>query len=392
VRHKGKWVSPYMDTFMELCRAAYAETDGGSARASGAWDFPCPMADVATILVPASAAPEAAPVACCGGGQRPAAPGDAGTLAPAPEAEDSTQAAANHAPGAVTAPDVQPSPPADAAPMAGDADQAPADAEPASAEDHAEHGGDESLAPDVREDIRQDAREDIRTDDARDDWDYPETEYSDDIGSAAFIDTDADMMPTAPDMFAPDTSAPDTSGPDRSGPDTSGPDDTSFEASCMGPETVWGNAMDMEPEFEPGMAHAGPEHMADGGMDADAGDMPPYLHEAPAFDASPREHPAAAPDALSAPSALVEDRPPSLRDTPEQETGEPEPPAFPPATSGSSSEDVHSDAPAPAPAPEQPQAQPGASPAAPTGRPAAQRTPDPAPEAAQWLSLLPPKR
>jgi|GEM_PF-11838 DNA-binding transcriptional LysR family regulator len=414
VRHKGKWVSPYMDTFMELCRAAYAETDGGSARASGAWDFPCPMADVATILVPADAARDAAPAACCGNGERPAAPAEAEIFSA--ETEDCTPTATDHAPVAVTAPDVHQSPPADADSRAENEDQAPADAESAAAKDNAKHGGDEALAPGVREDIRQDARDD--------DWDYPETEYSDDIAPAVFTDPDADMMATAPDMFLPDmfaphASGPDTSVPDTSVPDTSGPDDTPFEASDMGPETVWGNAMDMEPEFDPGMPHAEPDHMANDGMDADAGSVPPYLHEDPAFDASPLEHPAAAPDAgneaalhalsqaapeiepgrgpsaglpdaPSAPSALAEERHPSLWDTPEQETGEPEPPAFPPATSGNSPAEVLTDA--PAPAPEQPQDQSDAPPAAPTGRPAAQRTPDPAPEAAQWLSLLPPKR
>lgn len=404
VRHKGKWVSPYMDTFMELCRAAYAETDGGSARADGAWDFPCPMADVATILVPAGAARDAAPVACCGGGQRPAAPGDAGTFAAA-EAEGNTQAATGHAPEAFTVPEFPPSSPADAAPMAGDYDQSPADAESAAPEEHAEHGGDEASGPDVwndvRNDVREDGRADVQADNVGDDaWDCPETACSDVGGLADFNGPDADMMTVSPD--------------------TSAPGDTFFEASFMEPETVWGNALDMEPEFEPGMAHAGPDHMADDGMDADAGDMPPYLHEDPVFDASRPKHEAAAPDAGNeaalhaapqaapeiepgrgpsaglpdapfAPSALEEDRHPSLRDTPEQETGEPEPPAFPLATSGNSPEGVLTDA--PAPAPEQPQAQSDASPAAPTGRPAAaQRTPDPAPESAQWLSLLPPKR
>jgi DNA-binding transcriptional LysR family regulator len=417
VRHKGKWVSPYMDTFMELCRAAYADTAGEGARVSGAWNFPCPMADVATILVPASASPEAAHVACCGGGQRPAAPGDAGTLATTPETDDSTPTATNHAPEAATVPDVHPSPPADAVPMAGDEDQAPEDAESAAPEGHAGYGGDEASRPGFPDDVR----DDVRTDDVGDDaWDYPETACSDAVGVAAFTDPDADMMATAPDMFLPDTSVPHASAPDTPVPHASVPDDTSFEASGMGPETVWGNAMDMEPDFDPGMAHAGPDHMADDRMDADAGSVPPYMHEDPAFDASPREHPAAAPDAgneaalhaapqaapeiepgrgpsaglpdaPSAPSALEEDRHPSLRDTPEQETSEPEPPAFPPTTSGNSPEEVLTDA--PAPAPEQPQAQPDASPAAPTGRPAAaQRTPDPAPESAQWLSLLPPKR
>lgn len=361
VRHKGKWVSPYMDTFMELCRAAYAETAGERARASGAWDFPCPMADVATILVPADAARDAAPAACCGGGQRPVEPGEAGTFAAA-EAKGNTQAA--------TVPEFPPSSPADAAPMAGDEDQAPADAESAAQEKHAEHGGDKASGPNDRNDARNDVREDARTDDVGDDaWDCPETACSDAVGLAAFTGLDADMMTVSPD--------------------TSAPDDTFFEASGMGPETVWGNAMDMEPEFDPGMAHAGPDQIADDGMDADAGDMPPYLGEDPAFDASPLEHPAVAPDVLSAPSALAADRHPPLWDTPEQETGEPEPPAFPLATSENSPEGVLTDA--PAPAPEQPQAQSDASPAASTGRPA-QRTPDPAPESAQWLSLLPPKR
>lgn len=58
-RHRGKWVSPYMDTFMELCRAACADAAGAEARPEAVWDFPCPMADVATILEPPKSAANA---------------------------------------------------------------------------------------------------------------------------------------------------------------------------------------------------------------------------------------------------------------------------------------------------------------------------------------------
>ncbi|MEG6505266.1 LysR family transcriptional regulator [Nitratidesulfovibrio sp. 1201_IL3209] len=55
VRHRGKWVPPYMDTFMALCRAACAQGTGDGA----AWDAPFPPEPVPAGDVDASAAPDA---------------------------------------------------------------------------------------------------------------------------------------------------------------------------------------------------------------------------------------------------------------------------------------------------------------------------------------------
>lgn len=92
VRHRGKWVSPYMGTFMALCRAACAQGTGAGA----AWDDPFPPEPVPAGDVDASAAPdvpghgatdldaakdaEAAPVTGVG----EAAPEDPGDAGPAP--------------------------------------------------------------------------------------------------------------------------------------------------------------------------------------------------------------------------------------------------------------------------------------------------------------------
>lgn len=358
VRHRGKWVSPYMDTFMELCRAACAEDGESVVNSEAVWDFPCPMADVATILEP--------PRSATGAAKRP----------------DSTDQPALA--------DAEVSPPAPSLPNTPDTPDTPA-VEP------------EAAPGDMPGGMVHDAAEAMR----------PE----------AVSETGPDDAPDTPDCL-PDNLllAPPTSD---STPWSDSWSDAGFmDDADSGPETVWGNPPDMAPEMDAEMVHNSfadslPDSFADSLPDVpwtcpddfsgleladapcareddaadnsghagpgDRGDMPLYAPEqAPPAGSAPEQATDTVPPA---PGLAPEVRQPSLWDLPEA----PDTLRTPAVHASDADTSDESDTPT---VPHEP-AEPTGLPATPEepARPATpERSPEPAPEAPQWLSLLPPKR
>ncbi|MDR3043482.1 MAG: LysR family transcriptional regulator [Desulfovibrio sp.] len=403
VRHRGKWVSPYMDTFMELCRTACGEAAGTGAPPEAIWDFPCPMADVATILEPPKPVPDT--------DERP------GT-ADQPLATDVMVL-----PSSPSLPDTPGTP----------------DAGPETAPDRAPYDH-----PDMRHGTWPDAEPEAQ----------PHARLH-------------DHLPGQSDDFLHGQSAPlpaPDSAPWSEPWSDSLNDQELMDDADTGPETVWGSPMDrapemdveMAPEMEPDVIPDVPWAHPDGfsGLaladepcaDGDHGpdicgdtrpgngmDMPLHAPEpvAPA-GAAPEQVPHAVPPASG---MAPETRHPSLWDMPEtsgqppvsavpapaagnaEESGTPTVPPEPPmptegTASTESAELAREFEPAILPdgagqtvqsegvespdlADQDPMALPGgqaATPQEPTRPAPPERLPEPAPEAPQWLSLLPPKR
>lgn len=370
VRHRGKWVSPYMDTFMELCRAAWANTAGDGVLPESSWDFPCPMADVATILEPPKSA------------------------ANAKERPDSTgQPALTAAVELPPAPSLPEMPDTLDAPNMPDGEHLPplAGVSPVS-------------APDVPENLA----DNLPADEPDDQSDVP-----------------------VPDALAPKNLVPKPLANDQPGSDFTSWSDSWAEQESMddadtGPETVWGGLPDMAPELDmtPGTE---PETLLDTMPEMPSGILPEAFRDLPWQDLGdcsgfdPTDGPCASeddgpdsgmdmPPHAPVPSSLADDRAePAPRAVPSAASMTPEirqPSLWDmPATSGQPPVSA-------APAPEASGTEGTEAPPAPHGqaqqneqaaqmrehaRPApaeraAESAPEPSQEAPQWLSLLPPKR
>ncbi|WMW66083.1 LysR substrate-binding domain-containing protein [Nitratidesulfovibrio liaohensis] len=392
VRHRGKWVSPYMDTFMELCRAAWANTAGDGVLPEASWDFPCPMADVATILEPPKSA------------------------ANAKERPDSTGQ-----PAEVYAVE---SPPVPSVPDAPDASDTPDTADTSDAPDTPDMPDGEQL--------------------------LPLSEVSPEHAPEQPVDLTDNLLADEPDELAPDEHTPVALVPKKLTPDELTPDDEPgglmngqpdssavpwadswaeqefMDDADTGPETVWGGLPDMAPELDmaPGME---PETLLDTVPEMPSGTLPEAFRDLPWQDLGdcsgfdPTDGPCASeddgpdsgmdmPPHAPVPSSLADDRAePAPRAVPSAASMTPEirqPSLWDmPATSGQPPVSA-------APAPEASGTEGTEAPPAPHGqaqqneqaaqmrehaRPApaeraAESAPEPSQEAPQWLSLLPPKR
>ncbi|NHZ46153.1 LysR family transcriptional regulator [Nitratidesulfovibrio liaohensis] len=412
VRHRGKWVSPYMDTFMELCRAACADAAGTKARPEAVWDFPCPMADVATILEPPKPAANAK--------ERPDSTGQPGEVyavesSPVPSVPD-----------APDAPDVSDTPDAP------DASDTPDTADTSDTPDTPDMPDGEQL--------------------------LPLTKVSPEHAPEQPVDLADNLLADEPDELAPDELAPDELAPDALVPKKLTPDDEPgglmngqpdssavpwadswaeqefMDDADTGPETVWGGLPDMAPELDmaPGTE---PETLLDTMPEMPSGILPEAFRDLPWQDPGdcsgfdPADGPCAseddgpdtsgaygpdsgmdmpqhAPESLSLPddeaepapravpaavSMTPEIRQPSLWDmsatsgqppvsaVPAPEASGPEGTEAPPAPHGQAQQNEQA-------AHIREHARP-----APAER-AAESAPEPSQEAPQWLSLLPPKR
>lgn len=255
VRHRGKWVSPYMDTFMELCRATCAEAAGTARQAEITWDFPCPMADVATIVQPPTPSLDA----------RPQPDTASQTLAPDDQAAPNAPATPGvpDAPVVAAAVDTLKTPDAPAAANAEDVPHAPLLPDTSNAEPDDMTPG---LIPDMTQGVAPNMTPGM-VPDGLDAWHdmplvaepemWPDAHEQDQLADhpeALLNDPGPDPVPdfwteSAPDSLTDSWAASwPTTSPTTS--PTSWPDGGNMDDADTGPETVWGAPQDMDPEVD----------------------------------------------------------------------------------------------------------------------------------------------
>lgn len=364
VRHRGKWVSPYMDTFMELCRAACAEDGGSGIAPEAVWDFPCPMADVATILEP--------PKSATGATKRPDTTGQpalAGAVEtpPAPSLPDTPVVEPEAAPGDMPGGVVHDEP------------------EAMRPEVVSETGSD--AAPDTPDSLPDNLSLAPPTSDS--------TPWSVSWSDAGFMD-DADTGPETvwgnpPDMTP--NMAPEMVPEIEAEPE--------FVTST---DVPWDYPDDFGSTVQPDEPYpGGNDGPGDSGAAApdDTRDMPPYALEPMSIPVE--SAPDQATPAISAATGVAqENRQPSLWDMPQASGQPPVSAALATESAGVNVPDTPTAPPEPTQSgqpgeldePREPgeSDKPGAPPHEPARPDAPERAPEPVPEAPQWLSLLPPKR